>query len=140
MQKVFNSLMCLGVFFSWIFREVGLYSKSFLSVTGADLRERFLQLLGKALSLLGLQRSCLPGRAFCFQRHPGEEGLSWKEFRQELRGCSDLLCRTPRQDLPAPPSAGWLCLFQSQSLPSPGLHIQPGECGNSGHMTWELWL
>lgn len=60
MQKVFNSLMCLGVFFSWIFREVGLYSKSFLSVTGADLRERFLQLLGKALSLLGLQRSCLP--------------------------------------------------------------------------------
>lgn len=61
---------------------------------------------------LTLQRCSLPGRACCFQRHPGEEGLRRKTVSQRLRGCSDLLCRTPRRGPPA-------SVFSQFALPFP---------------------
>lgn len=103
-----------------------------------------LLLLRKALSLLGLPSACRDpaclGEPPAFEDIPGEEGLAGKGFSREPRGCSDLLCRTPGRGLPAPPSAKWLCLFQSQPRLSSELHSQPAECGNSDRMTWELGL
>lgn len=102
-------------------RKVGLHQKSLLSGTGTDLREftaaqtLLLLLLLKALSLIGLPSPCgdatFPGRACCFQRHLGE-GLPRKTVSQNLRGCSDLLYRTPRQGLPA-------CTFSQFALRFP---------------------
>lgn len=101
---------CATVFFSRIFREgwvctervcyqsLGLISGgSYCSSDGAAASESF----ESNRAALTLQRCYLPGRACCFQRHPGEEGLPGKTVSQELRGCSDLLDRTPRQGLPA---------------------------------------
>lgn len=108
-QKAFNSLFC-HCFLSQILRErwfcaervccrsLGLISGgSYCSSDSSAAAESF----ESNRAALTLQRCYLLGRACCFQRHPREEGLPGKTVSQALRGCSDLLYRTPRQGLPA---------------------------------------
>lgn len=91
-QEAFNSFSC-HCFFSRILRErwvcaervcyrsLGLISgESYCSSDFAAASESF----ESSRAALTLQRCYLPGRACCFQRHPGEEGFHRKTVSQEL--------------------------------------------------------
>lgn len=105
------TVSCAPVFFSWpdperekwvctetvCYRAPGLISGG--NYGSSDSAAAASESFESNRAALTLRRCCLPGRAF--QSHPGEEGLQRKTVNPRLRGCSDLLCRTPRQGEPA---------------------------------------